>query len=208
MGVGIKNVVENKEELDELVKKMFAGYRGWNLTSDGLIAEKFISGPEFTTLITGSYNHPKKAIIHNPVERVFHPSLPAKEQFLSFDRLWEIYEDETPMPHQENFYEYRVPDADLIEPIKKLSWDAYCATKGKGYTRVDIRMDAETKKLYVLEVNAQCGLSDDENYTSTGAILRLGGKTFAQMIVEILNDSIVRYANKQRYTRIRNKARA
>jgi len=208
MGVGIKNVVETKEKLNELLKNLFSGYRGWNLTSDGLIAEKFISGPEFTTLITGSYNHPKKAIVHSPVERVFHPSLPDKEKFLSFDRLWEIYEDETPMPYQENFYEYRVPDEALIEPIKKLSWDAFCATKGKGYTRVDIRMHAETKQLYVLEVNAQCGLSEDENFTSTGAILRLGGKTFAQLIVEILNDAFARYANKQRYIRIRNKARA
>jgi D-alanine-D-alanine ligase len=140
---------------------------------------------------------------------VFHASLPEKEKFLSFDRLWEIYEEETAMPGDENFYEYQLPAEDLIEPIKKLSWDAYCATKGKGYTRVDIRMDAVTKKLYVLEVNAQCGISEDENYTSIGAILRISGKRFSQIVIEILNDAFVRASlKKHSYVRAGNNARA
>jgi len=196
MGVGIKNVVENKAELNEQINKMFDGYRGWNLATDGLIAESFITGPEFTVLIVGSYDKPKQAKIYTPVERIFHPSLPDKEKFLSFDRLWEIYEDEAPMPNEGNFYEYEIPDASLIDEIKKISWDAYVATKGKGYTRVDVRMDSKTKKLYVLEVNAQCGLSEDENYTSIGAILRMSNKTFAELVVEIINDAFVRQEEK------------
>ncbi|CAN5893292.1 hypothetical protein BH11BAC4_BH11BAC4_05100 [soil metagenome] len=209
MGVGIKNVVETKEDLKELLEKMFNGYRGWNLTADGIIAEKFITGPEYTTLISGSYNDPKNAVIYMPVERVFHHSLPDKEKFLSFDRLWEIYEDETAMPGEENFYEYQLPPAELIEPIKKLSWDAYCATKGKGYTRVDIRMDSATGKLFVLEVNAQCGISEDENFTSIGAILRFSGKRFSQLVIEILNDAFVRASlKKHAYVRAGNNARA
>jgi len=209
MGVGIKNVVENKKELSQLLKQMFAGYRGWNLTADGIVAEKFIAGPEYTTFISGSYNDPEKAVIYTPVERVFHASLPEKEKFLSFDRLWEIYEEESAMPGEENFYEYQLPPADLIEPIKKLSWDAYCATKGKGYTRVDLRMDAATGQLYVLEVNAQCGISEDENFTSIGAILRLSGKRFSQLVIEILNDAFVRASiKKHAYVRAGNNARA
>ncbi|MEO6583620.1 MAG: hypothetical protein ABIO05_04810 [Ferruginibacter sp.] len=209
MGVGVKNVVDTKEALDMIARQMFAGYRGWNLTADGMLAEKFICGPEFTTFITGSYNHPKKAIIHTPVQRVFHPSLPPKEQFLSFDRLWEIYEEESPMPQEENFYEYQLPNAALINSIKKISWDAFAACKGRGYTRVDLRMDEKTKEIFVLEVNAQCGLSEDENFTSIGAILRLGDKTFAQLVMEILNDAFMRSAiKKQIFVPARTKARA
>ena len=209
MGVGVKNVVDNKMEFSKLLAEMFEGYRGWNLTADGVIAEKFITGPEFTTFISGSYNDPENAVIYTPVERVFHSSLPDKEKFLSFDRLWEIYEEESAMPDEENFYEYQLPDAALIEPIKKLSWDAYCATKGKGYTRVDLRMDAETNQLYVLEINAQCGISEDENHTSIGAILRLSGKRFSQLVIEILNDAFVRASvKKHSYVRAGNNARA
>ncbi len=51
MGVGIKNVVNNQAELEEQVNKMFDGYRGWDLAADGLIAESFITGPEFTVMI-------------------------------------------------------------------------------------------------------------------------------------------------------------
>jgi D-alanine-D-alanine ligase len=196
MGVGIKNVVDNKEELTILVDSLLDGYRGWNLNADGIIAERFITGPEFTVFISGSYDRPNDAVIYTPVERVFHQSLPDKEKFLSFDRLWEIYETESPMPQDENFYEYQLPDPSLIDSIKQLSWDAYVATKGMGYTRVDIRMDLETNKLYVLEVNAQCGISEDENFTSIGAILKFSGRTFSQLIEEILNDAIKRGYSK------------
>jgi D-alanine-D-alanine ligase len=192
MGVGVKNVVETKAELNTQIEQMFDGYRGWNLAADGLIAESFIAGSEFTVLIVGSYNNPETAKVYTPVERIFHASLPEKEKFLSFDRLWEIYEEEAAMPNEENFYEYAVPDAALIQDIKKISWDAYVACKGTGYTRVDVRMDSATKKLYVLEVNAQCGLSEDENFTSIGAILRVSNASFASLIVEIINDAFLR----------------
>ena len=202
MGVGIKNVVHNQTELKEQVEKMFAGYRGWDLAADGLIAEAFITGPEFTVLISGSYNNPKDAKIYTPVERVFHDSLPEQEKFLSFDRLWEIYEEEEPMPNDANFYEYALPDASLIDEIKKISWDAYVATKGCGYTRVDIRMDKQTGKLYVLEVNAQCGLSEDEDFTSIGAILRFSGNTYTELVAEIINDAFARRSARELKRRI------
>jgi D-alanine-D-alanine ligase len=202
MGVGIKNVVNNQAELQEQVNKMFEGYRGWDLAADGLIAEAFITGPEFTVLISGSYNNPKDAKIYTPVERVFHDSLPEQEKFLSFDRLWEIYEEEAPMPNEGNFYEYALPGVLLIEKIKKISWDAYVATKGYGYTRVDVRMDKQTGKLYVLEVNAQCGLSEDEDFTSIGAILRFSGNTFTELVTEIINDAFSRHSSIQLKRRI------
>jgi D-alanine-D-alanine ligase len=202
MGVGVKNVVRNQTELREQVNKMFEGYRGWDLAADGLIAESFITGPEFTVMISGSYNNPKEARIYTPVERVFHESLPEQEKFLSFDRLWEIYEDEAPMPNEANFYEYALPDASLIDEIKKISWDAYVACKGCGYTRADIRMDKETGKLYVLEVNAQCGLSEDEDFTSIGAILRFSGVSFTELVAEIINDAFTRLSASQLKRRI------
>jgi D-alanine-D-alanine ligase len=192
MGVGIKNVVHNTEALQQQVSQMFDGYRGWNLASGGIVAEEFITGPEFTTMVVGSAQFPEHCKVLSPVERVFHASLPDTEKFLSFDRLWEIYEEETQMPGEDNFYEYQSPDISLHAAIKKLSLDAYIATGGTGYTRVDIRMDRATQKLYVLEVNAQCGLSEDEDYTSIGAILRMSGMRFAELVVEIINDAFRR----------------
>jgi D-alanine-D-alanine ligase len=186
MGVGVKNVVHNLESLQIQVNAMFAGYGNWKLTTDGIIAEAFITGPEFTVFIVGNYWDRDNAIIYTPVERAFHKSLPKQEQFLSFDRLWEIYEEEDAMPNDENFYEYQLPAEKLLEPLKELAWQAYVACKGNSYTRVDLRIDETTNKLFVLEVNAQCGLSEDEDYTSIGAIIKASHTTFTDVVSQIL----------------------
>jgi len=101
------------------------------------------------------------------------------------------------MPGNENFYEYFLPkEAGLIERLKRLTLDAYCAVGGQGYGRLDIRMDAETGNLYMLEVNAQCGLSEDEDYTSIGAILRVSGKSFTQLVSEVIEEAIARHSHQ------------
>ena len=192
MGVSLKNVVDTEEELIKRVEEIYRGYHGWNLLVDGLFVEQFITGPEFTSFITGSADDPDHCIVYEPVERVFHDSLPEGEKFLSFDRLWEIYEDETPMPENGNFYEYKPVSPELIKVLKKISLEAYKACGGKGYTRIDIRQDSATGKFYLLEVNAQCGLSEDENYTSIGAILKVSGVSFTEIIAEILKDALRR----------------
>ena len=192
MGVSVKNVVHNEEDLAKRVAEIYKGYRGWNLLVDGLFVEQFITGPEYTTFITGSADDPANCIVYEPVKRNFHQSLPDSEQFLSFDRLWEIYEDESPMPGNENFYEYGPVEPALIPALKKLSLDAYRSCGGKGYTRIDIRQDHVTGKLYMLEVNAQCGLSEDEDYTSIGAILKASNISFTSVITEILKDALRR----------------
>jgi D-alanine-D-alanine ligase len=192
MGVSVKNVVHTEEELAKRVEEIYKGYHGWNLLIDGLFVEQFITGPEYTTFITGSADDPDNCIVYEPVKRNFHESLPDAEKFLSFDRLWEIYEDETPMPENGNFYEYGPVEPSLIPALKKLSMDAYKSCGGKGYTRIDIRQDSKTGKLYMLEVNAQCGLSEDENYTSIGAILKVSDVSFTEIITEILKDALRR----------------
>lgn len=194
MGVSVRNVVSNEEELINRVEEIRKGYHGWNLMADGLFVEQFISGPEFTSFITGSADDPEHCIVYEPIERVFHPSLPETERFLSFGRLWEIYDDkeETAMPDNGYLYEYEPVNPDFIPAIKQLSMDAYCACGGKGYARLDIRMDVITNKLYVLEVNAQCGLSEDADYTSIGAILKVSNTSFSTVIAEILMDALRR----------------
>jgi D-alanine-D-alanine ligase len=189
----VRNVVDNMNDLQTQVAAMFKGYRGWNLAADGLIAEAFIEGSEYTTLIVGSWTEPQYCKVYKGVERVFHASLPEKEKFLSFDRLWEIYEEETPMPANENFYEYKEAGVSVQHELQQLSLAAFLAVKGTGYTRVDIRQDKHTGKLYVLEVNAQCGLSEDEDYTSIGAILKVNRQSFANLIMEIIGEAIHRH---------------
>ena len=192
MGVSVKNVVYTDAELKVRVEEIRKGYRGWNLLADGLFVEQFIAGPEFTSFIIGSSSAPGSCFVYPPVERIFHHSLPDEEKFLSFDRLWEIYEEEKPMPSNENFYDYHPPDASLVKAIEELSIEAYLAVGGTGYGRLDLRMDKNSSKLYMLEVNAQCGLSEDEDYTSIGAVLRYSNSTFTALVRKVIHDAFAR----------------
>ena len=144
------------------------------------------------TFVTGSYDQPDDIKVYQPVERVFNEKLPDQEKFLSFDRLWDTYENEKPVGEKEyeNLWEYFKPDSSLNQAIEQLSIDAYCSVHGTGYGRIDIRMDKDTGKMYVLEVNAQCGLSEDENYTSIGAMVRLGNENFSNMLRAIIENAL------------------
>jgi len=190
MGITTASVVRTADALRGEVKKLYDGYRGWDLTRGGVFAESFITGREFTTFIVGSYDAPARCRVYPPVERVFHERLPAAEQFLSFDRLWEIYERETPLGDGEYLWQYAAAPAALAPAISEVSWAAYVAVRGTGYGRVDLRYDPVTERLHVLEVNAQCGISEDEDHTSIGAILRFAGESFSSAVREILDDAL------------------
>lgn len=192
MGLGIKNVVYTVEDALKVYESLKNGYKGWKLDIDGFLAEEFIDGREFTTLLTGSAHQPKFLKIYPPVERLFSQNIPATERILSFDRLWETYEEEDELEGGEFLFNYSACESAMIDPLHKLSLDVYHCLKGTGYTRIDIRQKEKTGELYVLEANAQCGLSEDENFTSIGAILRFSGHTFSQMILEIIEDALRR----------------
>jgi D-alanine-D-alanine ligase len=193
MGLTVKNVVTNDAEFSAVVSEMRNGYRGWKLDTGGIFVEEFIKGREFTTLVVGSSTHPESIHVYTPIERVFHSSLPEKEQFLSFDRLWETYDNEVPMPDNGSLYNYHEAASELRDALNEISIKAFKSVGGMGYARLDIRMDKITGKFYVLEINAQCGLSEDEDYTSIGAILRFGKKSFTYLIIEIIEDALMRH---------------
>jgi len=192
MGITLRSVVTEPDALLAQAEELTRGYRGWDLAGGGILAERFIAGREFTTFIVGGWDDPARARIYPPVERVFHGDLPDRERFLSYDRLWEVYEREPVIGAGESLWEYAAVPRQLAEPIETLSWSAYAAVGGRGYGRVDLRMEEATGALHVLEVNAQCGLSEDEDHTSIGAILRLADRTFASLVGEILADAVAR----------------
>jgi D-alanine-D-alanine ligase len=198
LGLSIRNVVTHEAEFHSILNEMKQGFHGWKLDTGGTLIEEFIKGREFTTLIVGSSSIPESLEVYMPVERVFHSSLPDNEQFLSYDRLWETYDKETPLPENGSLYSYYQPDDQIVKRLKELTIKAYQSVGGTGYGRLDIRLDKTTDKLYVLEVNAQCGLSEDENYTSIGAILRFTKKTFTYLILEIMEDAMKRYGAKHK----------
>lgn len=151
-------------------------------------AERFIEGPEFTVFVMGNWRDPGSVRCLPAVERVFNASIPEGEKFLTYERYWGFYREETPPPDGGPFYGYAACDPSLAGSIEEISKNAYIAVRGRGYARVDIRMDRATGELFVLEVNANCGLSEDDQ-TSTGCILKFAGMTLAELLGSILEDA-------------------
>ncbi len=202
MGLGIKNVVSTEAGYNAILDEMLNGYHGWKLDTGGIFVEEFIQGREFTTLVVGSSSNPSQLHCYPPIERVFHQSLPETQKFLSYDRLWNMYKEEQLMPNDDNLYDYYQVQGSLVGALQQISIDAFKSVGGTGYGRLDIRMNTETGRLYVLEVNAQCGLSEDEDYTSIGAILRFAKKSFTYLIIEIIEDALMRHQVKQDHGRL------
>jgi D-alanine-D-alanine ligase len=82
MGVGIRNVVENKAELENLLDSLNKGYRGWNLNGDGMIAEQFINGSRSLPLLSSDQPiAPNRQWFINPLNGCFILRCPTKKSF-------------------------------------------------------------------------------------------------------------------------------
>ena len=190
MGITTKSVVRSHQGLRAALNRLNKGYHGWDIAGGGVFVERFVDGPEFTTFIVGSHDQRDAATVYPPVERGFNPDLPPQERFLSFDRLWGMYETEDPLEDDADLWNYRpVASRALAKRIREISWAAYAAVGGRGYGRVDLRQDKDTGEIVVLEVNAQCGISEDEAYTSIGAILKFARVPFSHAVQEIIKVS-------------------
>ena len=112
-----------------------------------------------------------------------------------YDRYWACYQEEPPLLPGEEFYRYAACPGELEPVLAEMAKDAYCAVRGPGYGRVDIRQDKQTGEYFVLEVNANCGLSGDDQ-TTVGNILRIAGLPFPSLLGLIISETLNRWATQ------------
>ena len=207
MGITTKSVVKTARALRTQLRELSKGYHGWDIAGGGVFVERFVTGAEFTTFIVGAYDAPARATIYAPVERAFNTALPPEERFLSFERLWGLYDQEERVTAGDGeLWQYRKVSRTVAKRVKEISWAAYEAVGGRGYGRVDLRQDAESGEILVLEVNAQCGISEDEAYSSIGAILRFADTPFSAALDAIITASAQPGVTRPRLARSRQSA--
>jgi D-alanine-D-alanine ligase len=187
-GITLKSKVWNDEQVRSRRDEIAPAFH-----STELFVEKFLGGEEFTVFVGGYWDVPDRIWTLPPARRAFAAACPAEERFLSYERYWGLYQDEAPVAGDEPFYHYERVDAGLGEELRSLAAAAFGAVRGHGYARVDIRQDTGSGELCVLEVNANCGLSEDDQ-TSTGSILALNGWSYAELLGRILEQTIERGA--------------
>lgn len=156
-------------------------------TSSGVFIESFLAGREFTALVTGSAERNLK--VYPVAERVFNSILKQEQRLLAFDRYWEGYDLQGSKPSAETqqLYWYEKAREDWQDFLQDLAKRAYVACGGNGYGRVDIRTKSLNKvDAFVLEVNANCGLSFGEGSSSLGEILHLSGVSPSSFCKELI----------------------
>ena len=190
-GISIKSVVQDDASCMAQAGAALAGARDPENYYEGVFAERFIPGREFTVLCASDPSAARGVFVYPPVERVFHPALPAHERLLSYDRYWEKYETEGALPDRAPIAHYEKAPVEWAEALVTLARDAYVALDGVGYGRVDIRRDERTGQFLVLEANCNCGLSTDGE-TSVSWILSLSGETMPNLLDRIFTDAVRR----------------
>jgi D-alanine-D-alanine ligase len=191
-GIGLKSRVHDAEDVMSRVSVLLSGEDGEFYRKSGIFAERFVDGPEFTVLVVADHSAPHKARAYPPAQRLFHSALPRHERFLSYDRYWSEYREEPRLPEGEPFYRFGQAPAHLRDPLANLAVRAFAAVGGQGYGRVDVRLEEQTGELFVLEVNANCGLSGDKE-TSVGEILLQSGIPATRLVSEIFRDAYDRH---------------
>ena len=193
-GIGLTSLVHDADGVISRVATLLASEDGEFYRRSGVFAERFVDGPEFTVFVVADRSVPRGARAYPPVQRLFHSALPSHERFLSYDRYWSEYKEESRLSPDEPFYRYGMAPGHLRDRLADLAERAFVALEGVGYGRVDIRLEERTDTLYVLEVNANCGLSGDHE-TSVGEMLCLTGIPVHRVVSEILRDAYERHAS-------------
>jgi D-alanine-D-alanine ligase-like ATP-grasp enzyme len=104
---------------------------------NGVFAEGFLAGREFTVLLTG--DSILGINVFPAVERVFNKELSTYERFLDFDQYWAGYIDTENNDKKKDaayqLYQYQLVSNDENQILAKLARDAYEALGGNGYAR-------------------------------------------------------------------------
>jgi D-alanine-D-alanine ligase-like ATP-grasp enzyme len=206
-GISIKSVVQDEAACMAQAAAALLGERDQENYYEGVFAERFIPGREFTVLCASAPSAPRGVFVYPPVERVFHSALPSHERLLSYDRYWEKYETEGALPDRAPIAHYESAPVEYAGDLAALARDAYAALGGVGYGRVDIRRDERTGEFLVLEANCNCGLSTDGE-TSVSWILRLSGETMPRLLDRIFSDAIMRRSAPAGQTRRRSRVKS
>jgi D-alanine-D-alanine ligase len=177
-GLTLRSVVHTDAEIEACRAELLSGEFAPYFLHDTLFVEKFIRGPEFTVFVGGDHDRPGDLWTLPPTERVFAPEIPPEQRILCNERLGRPY------------YHYDAAPPALADSLIDLAKRAFCAVQGTGYGRVDIRLDCAEGALYVLEVNANPGISGDEEVVSVGRMLSLAGMTFAGLLAKIIHQTL------------------
>ncbi|KAF9903391.1 hypothetical protein EC991_003846 [Linnemannia zychae] len=179
-GISTKSVVDTPEEAYE---RAMETKRVWG----PVYVEEYITGREYTALVSGSSATGIK--VYKVLERVFRSEIPERERMLTHDMKWgenNYGADETVKTAQ--WWMQVCSEADQ-ERLQGIARSIYASFGGNGYCRMDLREDHRSGEVYVVDVNANCSIDEDED-CAMGKILKASGLSLGQFFSILMEDAI------------------
>lgn len=161
-------VVSRPEELLHAIRERI------NTFHQPVYAEEFIFGRELQVTV---FEEEAGLTVLPPAEIVFDTA--GTKAFLTYKSRWE----EGHADYRESHVAKATLTPPLMRELYRISHKTFRAFEFRDYSRLDIRLRGE--KIFILEANANPGLSDDDAYGMTVSY-RAAGLTFADFCREIV----------------------
>lgn len=177
VGINGHSVLENAADVIDQVDFLTKTYQ------ESALVEEYIDGRELNVTVLGNGS---AAIVLPVSEIIFGKSFEEKYKMVNFAAKWE-----------EDTADYRDTigvcpaklDEKTLDNITKFSLEAFNLTDCHDYARVDFRL-APDGRLYILELNANPGLSPDSGVIRSA---KAAGYTYPQFLETIINVALKRY---------------
>ncbi|KAF9965382.1 hypothetical protein BGZ70_004942 [Mortierella alpina] len=179
-GISTKSVVDTPEEA---YVRAIETKRVWG----PVYVEEYITGREFTALVSGSQE--TGITVFKVLERVFRSEIPERERMLTHEMKWGANNYGHDASVKSASWWMQVCNDKDQERLRTEARAIYASFGGNGYCRMDLREDHRTGKIYVVDVNANCSIDEDED-CAMGKILKASGLTLAQFFTILMTDAI------------------
>ncbi len=173
------NVVTNDNDLKAKVIDLRAKY---NMP---VLAEEFIGGDEVQVTVLDRDHKVwilPPCVVKYKQAPGYWPMLSYEEK--SIENHWEVD------MAGDDWYDMSGYSMDLQNQIMQLSEKSFIEMEGRGYSRIDMRINSDQTQGYVLEINHNPGLDWDEGNGLAYAAQQAGFKSFCEFLTFIVNESI------------------
>lgn len=188
LGIDEASLVRDEKSLLVKVRSLLESY-------GQVMVEEYIEGREFTVLVAADTKEDRKCTAFKPVEYLFPQGMTFKTYALKTSEL----HPESNIPCREESIERK---------LKKAACAIFKEFGGKGYARMDFRMNSKGK-VFFLEVNFTCSVFYADGYEgSADYILKYDGIGQAGFLKWIIEEGIGRHQRKQKKYYVRKDAKS
>ena len=173
------NVVTNEIDLKNKIKQLRTKYKM------PVLVEEFIGGDEVQVAVL---NKNKQAWVLPPCvvkykqAHGYWPMLSYEEK--SIEGHWEVD------MAGDDWYDMTDYSQDLQNQIIQLAEKSFVKMGGRGYSRIDMRINPGQTQAYVLEINHNPGLDWEEGNGLVSAAMRAGFKSLCELLTHIVRESL------------------